>query len=319
MPVLKVENLTKTFTSGLWPFKTKQTYTAVDDISFELKKGEILGFLGPNGAGKTTTIQMLLGILNPTQGEINYFGQDFTTNRSEILRKVTFASSYIKLPSRLKVWENLDVAGRLYNVPDPQRSKRIEELLKLFDIWHLRDKSCIGLSAGQITRIMLAKAFLPNPEIILLDEPTASLDHDVAAEVREFILKQKKEFGVSMLFTSHNMDEVTQVCDRVLVLKNGKIIADNSPLALASSISKAYVHLIITNGFENAITYAQKENLSYKQNIHEFSFEVDESNIGSALIALANAGVVYTNVSIDKPNLQDYFLSVAKNSQTERK
>lgn len=310
---LKVNNLSKIFVSKTWPiFGKEEKFVAVDNISFELKKGEILGFLGSNGAGKTTTIQMLLGVLNPTQGQISYFGKDFYKHRTDILKKVTFASSYIKLPSRLKVWENLDIAGRLYNVPNPERSNQIEKLLKFFDIWHLRDKSCVGLSAGQITRLMLVKAFLPKPEIILLDEPTASLDPDVAAEVREFVLKQKKEFGVSILFTSHNMDEVTQVCDRVLVLKNGKIIANDSPIALASTISNAHVHLIITTGLEKAIAYAQKENLNYKNNAHEFSFEIDEANIGAALIALANSGVVYATISIDKPDLEDYFLSISK-------
>ncbi|MDR3646869.1 MAG: ABC transporter ATP-binding protein [Candidatus Babeliales bacterium] len=310
---LQVNNLSKIFTSRSYPiFGTKKEFVAVDNISFTLKRGEILGFLGPNGAGKTTTIQMLLGILNSTHGEINYFGKNFAQNRSEILQKVTFASSYLKLPSRLKVWENLDIAGRLYNVPNPQRSKRIEELLKLFNMWDMRDKSCVGLSAGQITRIMLAKAFLPSPEIILLDEPTASLDPDVAAEVREFILKQKNEHGVSILFTSHNMEEVTQVCDRVLVLQSGKIIANNSPLALSSTISKARVNLIITLGIESAIAYTQKENISYKINGNEISMEVDESNIGQTLIALAHLGVIYTNVNIDKPSLEDYFLSISK-------
>lgn len=313
MHPLKVNNLTKIFTTRAWPiFGKEEKFVAVDNVSFELKKGEILGFLGLNGAGKTTTIQMLLGILNPTQGTINYFGKDFTKYRAETLKKVTFASSYIKLPTRLKVWENLDVAGRLYSVPEPERSKQIEELLKFFDIWHLRDKICIGLSAGQITRLMLVKAFLPKPQIILLDEPTASLDPDVATEVRGFILKQKKEFGVSILFTSHNMAEVTQVCDRVLVLKSGKIIADDSPLALAATIAKAHVHLVITKGIENAIIYAEKENLTYKRNAHEFSFEVDEANIGPVLIALANIGIVYANIFIDKPSLEDYFLSISK-------
>lgn len=321
MNPLEVKNLSKIFTTstGLPFFGSKEKFVAVNDISFELKKGEILGFLGTNGAGKTTTIQMLLGILNKTSGDIKYFGKDFSQNRSEILKKVTFASSYIKLPSRLKVWENLDITGRLYSVPEPKRSKRINELLNFFEISHLKNKICVGLSAGQITRLMLAKAFLPEPEIILLDEPTASLDPDVASDVREFILKQKKEFGVSVLFTSHNMNEVTQVCDRVLILKNGTIIADNTPLALASSISKAHVHLIITHGIEKAVEYAKKENLNYKQNMHELSFGVDEKNIGCTLIALANIGVVYANVSIDKPTLEDYFLSIAKDSQKERK
>src|SRR5688572_26810729 len=126
MNPLEVTNLSKIFTSRSWPFfGNKQEFIAVDDLSFTLHRGEILGFLGPNGAGKTTTIQMLLGILNPSRGAIIYFGQDFSAHRPKILRKVTFASSYIKLPSRLKVWENLDIAGRLYHVPDPQRSERI--------------------------------------------------------------------------------------------------------------------------------------------------------------------------------------------------
>src|SRR3990167_1158109 len=331
MNPLEVSNLSKIFSSRKWTlFGSKQEFKAVDNISFTLKKGETLGFLGPNGAGKTTTIQMLLGILNPSHGKINYFGKNFFKNRVESLRKVTFASSYIKLPSKLKVWENLDISGRLYNVSNPERSKRIEELLKFFDIWSLRDRLCGALSAGQITRVMLVKAFLPKPEIILLDEPTASLDPDIAQEVREFILKQKKEFGVSILFTSHNMDEVTQVCDRVLVLKSGKIVADDSPLALAATISKAHVHLIISTGIENAIQYAQKNNLSYKKIClpapsttlgrnsaegegWEFSFEINETDVGLTLVALANLGVVYTSVSIDKPNLEDYFLTVSKN------
>ncbi len=316
MNPLEVKNLSKTFKSRTFPvFGKLQEFTAVNNISFTLHKGEILGFLGPNGAGKTTTIQMLLGVLNPTEGQISYFGKSFSKHRSEILKKVTFASSYIKLPSKLKVWENLDVAGRLYSVPEPQRSKKIESLLKFFDIWHLKDKLNGGLSAGQITRVMIIKALLPDPEIILLDEPTASLDPDIAQEVREFIVKQKKEFGISILFTSHNMDEVTQVCDRVLVLKEGKIIADDTPLALAKSISKAHVHLKISSGLENAIKFVQKECLTYKQIGFEFSFEIDESDIASALIALANSGVVYTSVSIDKPSLEDYFLSVSKKNK----
>lgn len=313
MNPLKVSNLSKIFISRSWPiFGTKQEFKAVDNISFELKKGEILGFLGPNGAGKTTTIQILLGVLNSTQGQINYFGKDFFKHRVDCLKKVTFASSYIKLPGKLKVWENLDIAGRFHYIQEPERSKRIELLLKLFDIWNLRDKLCGGLSAGQMTRVMLAKAFLPNPEIILLDEPTASLDPDVAQSIREFILKQKKEFGVSVLFTSHNMDEVTQVCDRVLVLQNGKIIADDSPLALALSISKAHVHIVITKDMEKAVNYAIEKKLNFKQNIHEFSIEVDETNIAATLIDLTNAGVIFTSISIDKPNLEDYFLSISK-------
>lgn len=221
MPVLKVNNLTKTFSSGFWPFKTPQTYTAVNNISFDLKKGEILGFLGPNGAGKTTTIQMLLGTLTPSAGRIDFFGQDFAQHRITALKKIGYASGYDKLPSRLTIFENLDIVGRIYAIPEPQRSVQIKKLLDFFGILHLANRQAGTLSAGQATRVMLAKAFINDPEVVLLDEPTASLDPDVAHQVRQFVLAQRKERNTSILITSHNMDEVTELCDRVLVLKSG--------------------------------------------------------------------------------------------------
>jgi len=150
MPVLKVGNLTKTFTSGFWPFKKQQKYTAVNGISFELKKGEILGFLGPNGAGKTTTIQMLLGTLTPScakasegrpsHGPITYFGKDFKQNRIQALKRVGYASGYDKLPARLTVTENLDIVGRIYGLTYSVRMQQIEKLLKFFGIWEMRDQ-----------------------------------------------------------------------------------------------------------------------------------------------------------------------------------
>ena len=253
MSVLSVSNLTKTFISGLWPFQNKHIYTAVNDISFQLAKGEILGFLGPNGAGKTTTIQMLLGTLTPSSGIISYFGNNFAQHRVAILKRVGYASGYDKLPAQLTVTENLDIVGRLYGIRQPQRAQHIEKLLKTFRIWELRNQQTGTLSAGQATRVMLAKAFMGDPEIVLLDEPTASLDPDVALEVRQFILAQRKERGTSILITSHNMAEVTELCDRVLVLKKGVIIADNTPEQLALSISKVRVYLTITNGLCFAI------------------------------------------------------------------
>lgn len=152
MSVLKVSNLTKTFTSGLWPFKTQQSYTAVNDISFELGRGEILGLLGPNGAGKTTTIQMLLGTLTPSSGSITYFGDDFARHRVASLRRIGYASGYDKLPARLTVMDNLDVIGRIYGIHQPQCAQQIEKLLKFFGIWDKRDASTGSLSAGQATR-----------------------------------------------------------------------------------------------------------------------------------------------------------------------
>src|SRR5271169_6037500 len=168
MPVLKVNGLTKVFTSGFWPFKSLQTYVAVNNISFGLKKGEILGFLGPNGAGKTTTIQMLLGTLTPSSGTISYFGLNFASSRIEILKKMGYASGYDKLPARLTIRENLDIVGRIYGIAQPLRSQQIEKLLKFFKLWDLRDRQTGTLSAGQSTRVMLAKAYINDPQIVLL-------------------------------------------------------------------------------------------------------------------------------------------------------
>ncbi|HEV2601948.1 MAG TPA: ABC transporter ATP-binding protein [Candidatus Babeliales bacterium] len=229
MSVLRVNNLSKTFSSGFWPFTSTHSYTAVQDISFELKKGEILGFLGPNGAGKTTTIQMLLGTLTPSSGTISYFNMDFARHRIAALKKIGYASGYDKLPARLSVLENLDIIGRMYSMPTHHRAQQIEKLLQFFGIWELRNQQTGSLSAGQATRVMLAKAFICDPEIVLLDEPTAALDPDVAQEVRKFILAQRTQRNISILITSHNMNEVTELCDRVIVLKKGIIIADDTP------------------------------------------------------------------------------------------
>ena len=311
MQVLQVSHLTKLFSSGFWPFSTTP-HLAVNDISFELRKGEILGFLGPNGAGKTTTIQMLLGTLTPTSGTITYFDKNFTQNRINVLRKIGYASGYDKLPPRLTVTENLDIIGRIYNIPYTQRTEQIEKLLRFFQLWELRDRQTGTLSAGQATRVMLAKAFINSPEIVLLDEPTASLDPDVAEQVRTFILAQAKERGTSILITSHNMDEVTQLCDRVLVLKNGTIIANDTPQQLAQSISQARLHVTISHGIAQAQSCLQELGLVHTITGDNITIEVDEQAIAPLLLQLSESKVTYSYISIDKPTLEDYFLSIAK-------
>jgi ABC-2 type transport system ATP-binding protein len=313
MTVLKVDSLQKTFYSKSWWFGKKESFTAVKGISFALAHGEILGFLGANGAGKTTTIQMLLGILKPTSGSIIYFDKDFLKYRSQILKKVTFASAYVKLPGKLTIYENLDVFARLYNVPHKERIIRIKKFLTMFNMWEMRNKETGVLSAGQMTRVMLAKAFVPHPSIVLLDEPTASLDPDVALEVRQFVLKEKEQEGLSVLFTSHNMDEVTQVCDRVLVLQNGTIIADNTPWQLATSVANIRVHLLIPQDMQKAILYAQKNNAPYKITENNWiELEIDENAVAQFLTGLVHEKISYSQIYIDQPTLEDYFLSIVK-------
>lgn len=296
--VLEVKNLTKKFGE----------FTAVNNISFSLKDGEILGLLGPNGAGKTTTIQMLLGITQPSGGEVSFFGKNFKNHREEILKQVNFSSTYISLPWLLSVSEILEIFSRLYEIPD--RSKRISKLLKEFEIEQLINKQFAMLSAGERTRLLLTKAFLNYPRLILLDEPTASLDPDIAVKVREFLKKEQKEYSVSMLFTSHNMNEVEEMCNRVIVLNHGKIIAQDSPSNLAKKISTTQIQLRIQKNIKKAKELLESLDYPYDLNNFVFSIPLDEKRIADFLILLAEKKIEYEEISINKPDLEDYFLQV---------
>lgn len=313
--VLTVHNLSKIFTTG-GLIKKLQIFTAVDTISFSLNSGEILGLLGPNGAGKTTTIQMLLGLLTPTSGSIEYFGKNFYAHRSEIMQQVTFASSYLKLPGSLSIYEALEIYSKLYSIPKTMRTVRIHNSLELFGLTAIKDRLIKKLSAGQLTRTMLAKAFLPNPKIVLLDEPTAALDPDIAQQVRTFILEQRRNLGVSVLFTSHNMAEVEEICDRVLIIKQGKILASETPAKLAATVKSAKVRLLVTHNREQLIDYAQKQQIPYtiqeQATGQSIEFSLDEQYIAVFLSDIAYLQVKYTQISIDKPTLEDYFLEIAR-------
>lgn len=310
--ILEVSNLSKKFISYRLPFFKKSEFLALDDISFSLKSGEILGLLGPNGAGKTTTIQILLSLMTPTSGTICYFGKDFLKKRSEILQHVSFASTYVKLPGKLTIFENLDIYARLYEMPRGIRLEKIEKHLKFFGMWNLKDKETATLSAGQLTRVMLAKAFITDPKIVLLDEPTAALDPDIAQDVRVFVKEQQKQFGISILFTSHNMDEVTEVCDRVLVLKKGKIIANSTPAQLASTVSTAHIELIITENSDILENYLKRNNFVYLFEKNKIKIQLNEQDIAKLLLDISRAGVSYSYIAIEKPTLEDYFLNISK-------
>lgn len=306
MTILKVSNLTKMY----------DNYTAVNNVSFSIKEGEIVGLLGSNGAGKTTTIMMLLSTLKPTSGSIVYFGKDFTAHRSEILEKVSYASTYVKIPPRLTIEENLDIYARLYGLSTERRKEQIKKYLTFFGMWNIRDRETGALSAGQLTRVLLAKAFISSPKIVLLDEPTASLDPDIAQEVRAFIIEQQRDHNVSILLTSHNMDEVTEVCDRVLVLQNGSIIAENTPEALAASISQSHVRLTITDSIDKAIAFAEHNKVLYAMHNNVMEITIHEQEIAHLLDSLALQGIKYSQISIDKPTLEDYFLHIVKQGNT---
>ena len=205
---------------------------AVKGISFKIKDDEILGLLGPNGSGKTTTIGMMLGLLKPTDGEIIIDGKKIEENRIEILKKINFISPYIELPKKLSVRQNLIVYGKLYSVSDIKR--RIEYLSEKLRLGDLLNKITGELSSGQKNRVSLAKALINEPKVLLLDEPTASLDPEIGDFVRTFLENYKKEKKISILLASHNMNEVTRLCKSTLMMKDGIIIDSGSPEELIS-------------------------------------------------------------------------------------
>ncbi len=217
MPVVEVKNLRKEFDGT----------TAVADVSFAVERGETVGLLGPNGAGKTTAIHMLLGLIIPTSGSISVFGADLEKSRVDILARCNFSSAYTSLPYNLKVWENLMICAGLYEV-DCARQKA-HSLLDMFEIAHLKDQITGRLSSGESTRVNLCKALLNDPELLLLDEPTASLDPDIADKVRKILQQVQQEKSITLITTSHNMKDVQEVCSRILFLHKGRIIADGAP------------------------------------------------------------------------------------------
>ncbi len=216
-PAISAEHLTKRYGDTV----------VVEDLSFTIGRGEIVGFLGPNGAGKTTTLGMLLGLLNPTRGAVRILDLPMPQERQRILAHVNFTSPYVSLPGNLTVCENLFVFARLYGVAGARG--RIDRLLERFGLVALRDRTAGRLSSGEGTRLGLVKALLNDPEVLFLDEPTASLDPDSADRVRAVLRDIVAERAMTLFYTSHNMQEVERLSDRILFLHRGRLLADGTP------------------------------------------------------------------------------------------
>jgi len=210
--------------------KSYRQLEAVKGIDFDVRRGTTTALLGGNGAGKTTTLSMLLGVLTPTAGSIRILGEDMLRHRYRVLPRINFTSPYVDLPKRLTVSENLRVYARLYGVPNPRA--RVDELAGELDLPELLDRPYGNLSAGQRTRVSLAKALLNSPEVLLLDEPTASLDPDVGDRTRTLLEGYQRRSGCTMLLASHNMGEVERMCDEVIMLRAGLVVDQGSPAAL---------------------------------------------------------------------------------------
>ena len=300
--VLEVTELTKRYGS----------FTAVDGISFKLEKGQIVGLLGPNGAGKTTTIQMLTGITLPDGGEITYFGQSLHKHREACLQRINFSSSYNMLQNRITVWENLLVYAGLYRINKPE--KRIRDMGEYFGISHLMDQRFMTLSAGQKTRVNLVKALLNDPEVILMDEPTASLDPDIADRTLSLIESLRETRELSIVYTSHQMDEVTRICDEVIFLDKGHIVAQDTPQGLTRRIAGGTRVQVRFDGRPREVLSAlapRFEDVEMADN-NVVVVTTEEHQVPRAIFDIGNTGVHVLEIDIRKPTLEDVFLQIAR-------
>ena len=300
MAILEVKNLKKTFKKS----------EIIKGISFELQEGEILGILGPNGAGKTTTLQMLLGILTPSSGDINIFNKPLSSHKSEILEQMNFSSTYVDMPWRLTVKENLTWSAFLYDIPD--RAKRLEQIKTLFRLDKQWKQPVSSLSAGQKTRVNLARSMINYPRILLLDEPTASLDPEVAGYIREFFANQRKTYNKSIILTSHNMAEVEGLCDRVIILKDGLIVGNDTPANLAKKIEYSHLRLRVTKNTIELDKLIKIRALDSKIEDNQYTITLKETLLPLFLYEITKKNIAYSEISIDKPNLEDYFMKIAR-------
>ncbi len=286
-------------------------FRAVDGISFDIPKGSIVGMLGKNGAGKTTTIRMLLGVTTPTSGNIQYFGKNFNNHREASLQRINYISSYNTLLGRTTVWENLQIYAHLYNTQD--HKKKIHELLVYFEVEDIKNQIYEDLSSGQKTRVNLVKSLLNDPELILMDEPTAALDPDIADKTLSLIENWKKQRNLSILYTSHNMQEVTRICDEVIFLSNGAIVERDTPRNLARKVTRAELILTYEKDPKQAFEYLQGRNILYKhEHPNLLTIQTKEEDIPRIIFDLSKTGLWMSDITINKPTLEDFFLQITR-------
>jgi len=299
--ILQVENLVKKYGS----------FWAVDGISFCVPRGKVVGLLGPNGAGKTTTLQMLLGVTLKNGGIIKYFGKDFSRHQQYCLQRINFTSAFSTLVGRISAWENLLVFAGLYEINQPK--KKIMQLAENLEIADLLSVPYQNLSAGQKTRVNLVKSLLNDPELLLMDEPTASLDPDIADKTLSLIEDLKKSRNLAILYTSHDMEEVTRICDEVIFLDHGKIVAQDTPLNLTRSISGTQLQLTFNDSKDIIEHYlkACKYNYNFLSD-HIVIIDVEVDLIPKILVGISKTDVEITDIEIRKPTLEDVFLRIAR-------
>jgi ABC-2 type transport system ATP-binding protein len=304
VPILSVKNLRKTY----------DEYVAVDRISFDIEEGQILGLLGPNGAGKSTTIQMLLGLTEPESGEIEYFGKNFFLHKEYCLSRINFASTYSELNMRMTVYQNLKIYAGLYNVP--HADQRIKELLTILEVEECLNKQFWHLSSGQKTRVILVKSLINRPRMLLMDEPTASLDPDIVFKIIQLIKELQEKEKITILYTSHNMEEVARLCDKVAFLANGKIVAVDTPLALIKKIGSIKLDLSFEGEHSIINEYLNKEGYKYNYFGRNFiQISTPETQIPTILFTLKEKGIQISAITTEQPSLEDVFLHISRENK----
>ncbi len=303
MYAIEVKDLRKAYLKGA------KRVEALRGISFQVKKNEIFGLLGPNGAGKTSTINALLGILSYDSGQLKILEKD----PEDVKHKINYASAYAWLSGIIKIDENLKVYGKLYNVKNVK--ERINYLLDIFEISHLRRKKVYSLSSGEQTRLNLCKGLINNPRVLLLDECTVGLDPDIAEKTRRIIKKQQVEHGSAILFTSHNMAEVEELCDRIAFLHHGKIIKVGTPKQLNKLIKKQIVKIDFLPTKKSLIQHFKKTDydiVELGKNHVEIELDHAERKLHGLMHPLFKEGFQIKDINIEKPNLERVFIKLAR-------
>lgn len=307
MKYVEVKNLKKSYL-----YKGKKI-EAVRGISFDIKKGEIFGLLGPNGAGKTTTIDIISGILSKDNGTIKIFDKDPEKNHEFVRNRMNVSSAYYPLSGILSVYENLKVYAKLFGVKNYE--SRIKTLMKEFEISHLKNKRVGKLSSGEKTRVSLCKGLINNPKVLLLDECTVGLDPAIAEKTRNLIKQYHKEHKPAILFTSHYMFEVEELCKRVAFMSKGKIISIGSTKALKQLIKKHTIQMHLLSGHKEFEKFFKKKGLDIffiSKNVVKFEISARGDKLYSMLNALFKKGIKIKDLHIKRPTLDDVFIKIVK-------
>jgi len=309
MPAIHVENLKKMY----------GTFAAVDTISFEIPEGEIFGLLGPNGAGKTTTISMLATLLKPSSGTATVNGHSIVGDEDGVRRSIGIVFQYQSLDEELTAYENMDFHGRLYRIKNPFRQEKIEELLKLVELDGRQNDLVKTFSGGMRRRLEIARGLLHQPKVLFLDEPTLGLDPQTRNHLWEYIERLNQEAGITIILTTHYMEEADRLCDRVAIIDHGRIVALNTPGALKEAIGGDVITIASPDPAAVASNITMSGTLRAEQ--YDGSVRINlqhaEQHVMEIVTMLAGKGVPIDSISIHKPTLEDVFLHFTGRSMRE--